>query len=114
MATAATVGSTTCRTCSHISTGSVRNRAEVRKIATTTSSHEVTKAKIAPARTPGRMIGSVIRVNVRRGSAPRFAAASSRLRSIVRRLADTLTITNGSASAVWARTSPTSEPLIRQ
>ena len=59
------------------------------------------------------MIGSVIRMKVRRGFAPRFAAASSRLRSIVRRLAETLTTTNGSASAVWARTSPTSDPLIR-
>jgi hypothetical protein len=85
----------------------------VRKIATTTSSQDVMNAKIAPARTPGRMIGSVIRVNVRRGSAPRFAAASSRLRSIVRRLAETLTTTNGRASAVWASTSPRSEPLIR-
>ena len=65
VATAATVGSTTWRTCSHISTGSVRNRADVRKIATTTSSHDVMNAKIAPASTPGRMIGSVIRVNVR-------------------------------------------------
>ena len=59
------------------------------------------------------MIGSVIRMNVRRGSAPRFAAASSRFRSIVRRLVPTLTITNGRASAVWASTSPSTEPLIR-
>ena len=47
---------------------------------------------------------------VRRGSAPRFAAASSRLRSIVRSDALTATTTKGSASAVWASTSPASEP----
>ena len=59
------------------------------------------------------MIGSVIRMKLRRGFAPRFAAASSRFRSIVRRLVPTLTTTNGRASAVWARTSPSREPLIR-
>ena len=83
------------------------------KIATTTSSHDVMNEKIAPVRTPGRMIGNVMCAKVRRGSAPRFAAASSRLRSIVRSDVATPTTTNGSASAVWATTSPTTDPAIR-
>ena len=111
--TAATVGSTAWRTCSHISTGNVRNRADVMKIAITTSSHDVMNEKIAPVRTPGRMIGNVMCRKLRRGSAPRLAAASSRLRSIVRNDVATATTTNGRASAVWATTRPTSDPAMR-
>ena len=82
------------------------------KIETTTSSHDVMNANSAPATTPGRMIGKVIRQNVRTGSAPRLAAASSRLRSMVRRIAPTLMITNGTARAVCARTMPGIVPVI--
>src|SRR6266540_1898742 len=109
-ATAAIVGSISLRTWLHITTGRVRKSGLVMKIATTTSSHDVTKAKSAPAMMPGRIKGNVIRQNVRHGPAPRLCAASSMLRSSVRTLVPTVTTTSGNASAVCASTSPVSVP----
>ena len=50
---------------------------------------------------------------LRRGFAPRLAAARSRLRSMVRSDVPTATATNGRARAVCATTSPINEPLMR-
>ena len=63
----------------NICTGKVRCSAAVRKRATTTSSKEVAKAKIAPEITPGRIIGSVTRKKAEAPEAPRLWAARVRL-----------------------------------
>ena len=51
------------------------------------------KAKIAPAATPGPMIGSVTRRNAVQGLAPRLRAASSSAMSKLKSAADTVPIT---------------------
>ena len=73
---------------------------------TTTSSKEVTKAKSAPAITPGRMSGMTILKKTRAGSAPHMAAARVIEWSKPIRVAVTVMTTKGVPSAVCARMMP--------
>src|SRR5262249_16787469 len=112
--TAATAGLISPLTPLQINTGRVRNEGVVRKIATTTSSHEAMNAKIAPAITPGKIKGSVTRQKVRQGPAPRPALANSKFGLRVWSVAVTEATTNGVESTVLAATRPTSVPTRRQ
>ena len=77
------------RISSQMRTGSVLTVGPARKIDSTTSSNEVTKANTAPPTTPGRISGSVTVRKMRTSPAPRPAAASgSRRSSAVERNAD--------------------------
>ena len=73
---------------------------------------DATKPNIAPATTPGRMPGRVIRRNVVQRSAPRFCAASSRVRSKPAKLASTSRTTQGITTSTWPDSSPSVEPRI--
>src|SRR5687768_12427683 len=66
------------------------------------SPNETANEKPAPTRAPRATIGRSISRQVRRGDAPRTAAASCRRRSIERMTGTTARTTNGNAMTAWA------------
>ena len=74
--------------------------------ATTISSHESIKAKIAPAQIPGLIEGRTTRCNVVPIDAPRLHEACSSLGSKFASEAETVINTIGAASIAWAMIIP--------
>src|SRR5215211_8530370 len=88
------VGETPNRIIEYIFNGSVLDPTPATKNVMTKSSKESVNARRAPAMTPGRMSGSVIRKNVWTGVAPKSWAASSMDWSIPESRARTTMVTN--------------------
>ena len=100
MAAAVTIGPVFSLMPENMTSGMVFWAGAVTKEATTTSSSEMAKAKTAPVRTPGRMIGSMTRRKAVTGEAPSDAAARQRLLSKPCKAESTLMTTKGRPSMV--------------
>ena len=102
------VGSISIRMLSNIFLGRVMF-APARNSATTTSSNEEMKASNPAETRLGRSSGRVTRESVRLAPSPSAACSSERSKS--RRPATITSTTKGSASTVWAMTSPYQVPI---
>src|SRR5690606_10257213 len=105
------VGSICTVTLLNIWTGRVSVLGDCRNSASTTSSKEVTKARIAPESTPGSASGRVIFRKTENGPAPRLLPARCSAASMPCSRAVTAITTNGSARAVCAIAMPIRVPL---